>query len=141
MNKDTYYKSVHKIITAGHMITDSINRLLKSSGSTEPQYNVLQILSYKKDEALTIDQIQEGMVQRNSNVSRIVDKLLANGLVSRTECAENRRKKDIKITENGLEYLKELNMIVESFHSTMMEKLDEKELKKLKDLITKLISD
>ncbi len=141
MKEDTYFEAVHKIITAGHMITDSINRLLKSSGSTEPQYNVLQILSIKKDEALTVDQIQDGMVQRNSNVSRIVDKLLANGLVTRIECAENRRKKDIKITKEGLEYLKELNLVVEYYHSPMMEKLEKKELESLKFLISKLTSD
>ena len=141
MSMNTYYESIHRIITTGHIITDSINKLLKTLGSTEPQYNVLRILIDANNKPLTLDKIQENMVQRNSNVTRIVDKLLTNGLVTRTECKENRRKKDIIITPWGLEYLKQLDGIVDRFHEPMKERLNDNELKILMELIDKLIGD
>jgi len=141
MNQKMYYQTIHKIITAGHRITDRLNKLLKLSGTTEPQYNVLQILSAAKEEALNLDEIQAGMVQPNSNVSRIVDKLLARGLVTRTECLENRRKKDIKLTEQGWDYLKDLNKVVAEFHTPMTGKLNDEELFTLKKLISKLMDE
>ncbi len=138
MNNKPYYESIHEIIKTGHKITDGINKRLKQSGSTEPQYNVLRILFITINEPITIDKIQEGMVQANSNVTRIIDKLHIKGYVTREECKTNRRKKDIMLTTKGIEYLNTLEKIVEEYHKPMMTKLDIAELSKLKELISKL---
>ncbi|MGL1891621.1 MAG: MarR family transcriptional regulator [Spirochaetaceae bacterium] len=133
----TYYETIHQIIRTGHWITDSLNKLLKDKGSTEPQYNVLRILHTSKEDIITLDYIKEGMVQPSSNVTRIVEKLLIKGYVTREECPTNRRKKDIKLTTQGVIYLKTLDEVVESFHSPMFDKLNSNELNNLKDLIKK----
>lgn len=137
MNKE-YYHTIHQIITAGHWITSQINKELKEFGITEPQYNVLRILKARDGRAITVQEIQDGMVQRNSNVSRIIDKLLAVQLVDRKECPGNRRKMDITLTPSGLTLLKQLDQKVHQFHQPMSNNLSSHELIQLKGLIQKL---
>ena len=130
-----YYQTIHQIILCGHWITDQVSIELKEFGITEPQYNVLRILRGKKGKPASVQHIQENMVQRSSNVTRIIDKLLAKELVTRKECPENRRKMDIHITDEGKKLLAVLDKKIDQFHAPMMENLDEEELKTLNQLI------
>ena len=139
MNK-VYFPVVHLIITTGHWITDQVSKVLKDDGITEPQYNVLRILKQAHPRPLTVQEIQRNMVQRSSNVTRIIDKLLNKEYVERKECAANRRKMDISITPSGLETLEKLDQKVYAFHEPMMSKLTKTELETLKQLMTKLKS-
>lgn len=135
---EQYFQVVYQIITMGHWVTDQISKELKEFGMTEPQYNVLRVLSSAKGEPLTVQEILNNMVQRSSNVTRIIDKLLKKGYVNRQECATNRRKMDITITEEGCEILEKLDVKVYDFHRPMAGKLTEEELVTLKALIQKL---
>lgn len=138
--KETYYQTIYQIICTGHWITDGLNREFKELGATEPQYNVLRTLNAAKGKPITVQQILEKMVQRSSNVTRIVDKLVAKGYAERKECPTNRRKMDITITKQGLNFLRKLDKKVDAFNKPLMENLNEKELKTLKKLILKLKS-
>lgn len=133
-----YYMAVHQIISAGHWITDEISRALKEFNVTEPQYNVLRTLKESKERPLTVQEIQERMVQRSSNVTRIIDKLITKGFVTRQECATNRRKMDINITPEGLEYLKKLDVKVKEFHIPLMERITEEDAQQIQQLVKKL---
>ena len=135
---ETYFQAIFSIITTGHWITDEISRELKEFGMTEPQFNVLRTLKAAKGKPLTVGEILDKMVQRSSNITRIVDKLVAKKYVSRVECPENRRKMDITITKEGVKILKQLDKKVYAFHKPYMDKLSEKELITLKKLILKL---
>ncbi len=138
--KETYYQTIYQIICTGHWITDGLNREFKELGATEPQYNVLRTLNAAKGKPITVQQILEKMVQRSSNVTRIVDKLVAKGYAERKECPTNRRKMDITITKQGLNFLRKLDKKVDAFNKPLMENLNEKELNTLKKLILKLKS-
>ena len=135
----TYLRTVFSIVRSGHRITDQITQVLKEDGVSEPQYNVLRNLAHKPETPQTVQDIQCAMVQRTSNVTRIIDKLLAKGLVTRTICPSNRRKMDIQITDKGIDFLKQLDKKVYAFHETMAEKLSEEELMTLHRLIRKLV--
>lgn len=135
-----YLQTIIQIIRTGHWITDQVSLELKEFGITEPQYNVLRILRGAKGEPLTVQRILKSMVQRSSNVTRIVDKLKAKGYVKRETCPSNRRKMDITITELGLEALKEMDEKLEDFHRSMSTNLNNEELEILKNLIIKLKS-
>ena len=137
MKRKKYYKTVNKIIKTGHWITDSISQEIKSYGATEPQYNVLRILS-DRDKPTSVMEITEGMVQRSSNVTRIIDKLLDKKFVIRKECSTNRRKMDISITDDGRDFLKKLDKKVHAFHYPMMDNLSGKEADALRFLIEKM---
>jgi DNA-binding MarR family transcriptional regulator len=75
------------------------------------QHNVLSILRGQHPEPSTLGLIQERMLDRMSNATRLVDKLMEKGLVDRCQCAENRRKVDIVITPAGLKLLQQTEAI------------------------------
>ena len=137
MSKE-YFHTIHQIITVGHWITDQVSKELKEFGITEPQYNVLRTLKEANGKPATVQDILEKMVQRSSNVTRIVDKLIAKGLVDRKECPSNRRKVDITLTPSGFKFLKKLDKKVEALHQPLMKNLSGEELSTLKKLIQKL---
>lgn len=137
MNID-YLKAIGHIIKTGHWITDQVNQELKETGISEPQYNVLRILKEKNGQPITVQEIQHGMVQRTSNVTRIIDKLIEKGLVRRDICPTNRRKMDNTLTNNGNKLLKQLDNIVHRFHQPMAVNLTNDEAKTLTKLIKKL---
>ena len=139
MNK-IYFDAIYQIITTGHWITDEVTRALKKFDITEPQFNVLRILKGAKGKPLTVSGIQKHMVQRSSNVTRIIDKLIRKKLVTRKECPTNRRKMDISITREGIEKLDLLNEEVQTLHEPFLDKLNDDELTTLKNLILKLKS-
>lgn len=140
-NEDIYLEAIYQIIRTGHWITDQVNCELKDFGISEPQFNVLRILRGSKGKPITVREIQGRMVQRSSNVTRIIDKLLEKGLVSRKECASNRRKMDINITKQGEALLVMLDRKVKAFHEPMAKNLTEPEARKLANLILKLKGD
>jgi len=139
MNKE-YSSAIYQIISTGHWLTDQVSTELKDFGITEPQFNVLRILRGAKGKPITVHEILEHMIQRSSNITRIIDKLLVNEYVMRKECTSNRRRMDITISKEGLQMLKKLDNKVEAFHHPFENKLNIKELKTLKNLILKLKS-
>ncbi|MCE7993365.1 MAG: MarR family transcriptional regulator [Roseivirga sp.] len=138
MSKKIYFSTIHQIIKTGHWITDSVSSELKPFDISEPQYNVLRTLNSQQHQPLTVEQIGKQMIQRSSNVTRIIDKLLGKGLVSRKECPSNRRKMDIMITPEGRNFLRELDVKLAQWHSPLLNKLTDEELQTLTRLIRKL---
>ena len=97
-------------------LTYTVNQLsyqfmqsIKAHGLTEPQYNVLRVLrGFRSEGRISISFIKERMLDKSSDVSRIVDNLLEKGLIVRKESPEDRRQKEIDITEKGLALLSEM---------------------------------
>ncbi len=134
----TYFTAIFEIIKMGHALTDGVNSELKAYGITEPQFNVLRILRGRKGEPATVQSVQEDMVQKSSNVTRIIDKLIDKGYVHREQCPTNRRRVDLTITDEGLEALKTFDGVVDSFHQPMKDALTIDESVQLTNLIYKL---
>jgi DNA-binding MarR family transcriptional regulator len=109
--------------------------MLKPYDITEPQYNVLRILRGQHGETMSLFEIQDRMIQKMSNVSRLIDKLLDKGLVVRKECKLNRRKVDILITQKGLDLLTELEPHVDRTFALMAENLDAKQASLLGEML------
>ncbi|MCE3227470.1 MAG: transcriptional regulator [Bacteroidetes bacterium] len=77
------------------------------------------------------------MLDRMSDASRIIDKLLAKGYVERKSCPNDRRQVHIIITEKGLELLKSLDFIDENMKD-VFGALPVKDVEKLNDLLDQL---
>src|SRR4051794_25304741 len=75
--------------------------LFREYDLTLQQYNVLRILRGQQSNAIKVSDIAERMLDKNSNTSRLVDKLLAKGLAERSSCPSDRRAVDVIITEHG----------------------------------------
>ena len=138
MKQQTYFETILKILVTGSKVVDQVNQTLKPFDISEPQFNVLRILRGQKGKPITVFEIQRRMIQRSSNVTRLLDKLLAKKLVSRSICEQNRRKMDIAITSKGLKLLKELDKAVGKLHKPYKNRLTDKEAEQLKLLLDKI---
>ena len=100
------------------------------------QFNVLRILRGQHPKSVTVKFIIERMIDKSSNASRLVDKLLAKELVERHQCPHDRRQVDISISEKGLKLLEVLGKEFERVSKTI--NLNEEEARKLSDLLDKM---
>jgi DNA-binding MarR family transcriptional regulator len=89
--------------------------VFKNYDITSQQYNVLRILRGQQLTPIKVSDITERMLDRSSNTSRLVDKLLAKDLAKRTSCPNDRRAVDVVITEAGLALLAELDPLVDAW--------------------------
>ena len=96
-----YHEAVLGIIRGGYYLVTEMNHVLKTHDLNEPQFNVMSTLNGSKGRPLSLGEIGDGMVQSDSNVSRLVDRLVDRGLATRNICPENRRKMDVALTKKG----------------------------------------
>jgi DNA-binding MarR family transcriptional regulator len=78
------------------------------------------------------------MINKMSNTTRLIDKLILKGYVDRIICKKNRRKVEITITNDGLEALKLIDKKIEEVEKTIIKDFNEKEIDTLNDLLDKL---
>ncbi len=130
-------KTVLNIMYTQTLMADKFGEVLKPFDLSGEQFNVLRILRGQKGEPANMSLIQERMLARNSNTTRLVDKLLLKDLVTREVCPGNRRKIEVRITENGLELLKKVDPKVDEFEQKFAANLSGTELETLNELLEK----
>jgi DNA-binding MarR family transcriptional regulator len=134
---DDAKKVVLNIMVTQNVVTEKFNEVLKPYDLSGEQYNVLRILRGQKGNPANMCVIQERMIAKNSNTTRLIDKLLLKNLVTREVCPENRRKIEVLITEKGLELLEELDPKVLENEKLFAANLNQKELVELNTLLEK----
>jgi DNA-binding MarR family transcriptional regulator len=118
--------------------TEQISEVLKPHEISLPQFNVLRILRGQKGKPANLSTIQDRMVSKMSNTTRLVDKLIAKGLVERITCEKNRRKVEITITSNGIEFLTKLDPIIDKVEHEITDNITPEEIENLTQLLNKL---
>jgi DNA-binding MarR family transcriptional regulator len=134
---DDAKKVVLNIMVTQNVVSEKFNEVLKPYDLSGEQYNVLRILRGQKGNPANMCVIQERMIAKNSNTTRLIDKLLLKNLVTREVCPENRRKIEVLITEKGLELLEELDPKVLENEKLFAANLNQKELIELNTLLEK----
>jgi len=117
------------IVYTGNQFTLSNNRMLKQFSITTQQFNVLRILRGQKGKPISVKDMHGSMLDSTSNVSRLVDKLLAKGLIERIICPNDRRRVELTITKKGLNLLGEIDAIFEGMQQAMKSAITEEEAK------------
>lgn len=130
-------KTVIHLMLVNNMIKETIGEGLKSFDVSMQQYNVLRILRGQKGNPANLSTINERMISKMSNTSRLVDKLIAKRLVRRAICESNRRKVEIVITEEGLSALKKMDDVINKAECAITSKLKTEELETLNTLLNK----
>lgn len=130
-------KVILNIMHTQNILSERFNELLKPFELSPEQFNVLRILRGQKGKPANMCVIQERMVARTSNTTRLVDKLLGKELVTREICPENRRKINILITQKGLDILSELDPKVNMHENECAATLKPEELEQLNILLEK----
>ncbi|MEO5976786.1 MAG: MarR family transcriptional regulator [Chryseolinea sp.] len=108
-------KAVINILFTASWLNSKNSARLKPHGITAEQYNVLRILRGSHPKALMLADITCRMIDKNSNATRLVEKLRQKGLLKREICEGNRRQVDISITDKALSLLKKIDVEAESW--------------------------
>lgn len=135
--KDPYNKAIVNLLYTQSHIVSQQSSLFKPFGLSPEQYNVLRILRGQNGNPITVSSIQERMLNRMSNASRLVEKLKQKGLVIREESARDRRQVDVLITDKGLDVLQNLEASIYRLNRELV-KLNEEEVNQLNDLLDRL---
>lgn len=134
---DNSKKIILNILYTQNVITENFNEILKPYEISGEQYNVLRILRGQKGCPANMCVIQERMLAKTSNTTRLVDKLLLKEFVTRQVCPNNRRKIEVTITQKGLDVLKELDPKVIAHEQHFSKNLDSNEIITLNQLLEK----
>src|SRR6478752_5295845 len=109
--------AVNILFTASWLDTIHIQRF-KPYGISPQQYNVLRILRGSSPKPLMLGDIACRMIDKNSNATRLVEKLRLKGLVKREVCEKNRRQVDIIITNKGMDLLAVIDKETDSWRES-----------------------
>ena len=130
-------KGVLNIMFTYNWIVERIKAMLDKEDITPQQFNILRILRGSHPQPLSTLQIRERMLDKMSDTSRIVDRLILKNLVSKKICAGDKRLVDVTITDKGRRLLEKLDKRNEEMDDIIKE-LSNSELKTLNKLLDKI---
>jgi DNA-binding MarR family transcriptional regulator len=134
--RNEFQKVGVNIIFTANWFTERFKQILDEYDITNQQFNILRILRGSKRPLSTL-QIRDRMLDKMSDTSRIVDRLVKKELVEKAVCEADKRLVDIRITDKGMALLLELDNRNEETDK-LLSGLDEQEAKQLNHLLDKL---
>lgn len=117
-----------------YLVKSAVSDALKAYGLTPEQYNVLRILKGKFPEQMCVKDIAGRLIERSSNVPRIIDRLELKKLVKRSTSPVDKRETVITLTQAGVHMLETTNTVVENTNAGICG-LNDEELEQLNDLL------
>ncbi len=135
--EDNYHKAVVNISFTYSWLNNVMRGQFEKHNITNQQFNVLRILRGQYPNPATVNLIKERMLDKMSDASRIVDRLVQKGLVSRCTNNKDRRAVDIRISDAGLEILSKMDIEFKT-KELLKNNFTEEEAGKLSDLLDKL---
>lgn len=130
---------INSILSVSSWLDNELNKHYSKHGLTNPQCNVMRILQANSPNPLSVGIVQSKMLDKSSNVTRLVLKLREKGLVIQTPNSINRRIQEIRITEQGTTLLKKIEVENQNLMRNLV-KLDKNEMTQLAELLIKLKS-
>jgi DNA-binding MarR family transcriptional regulator len=135
--KSENQKALINLIYTYHWATERIRNVLNEDDVTLQQFNILRILRGSDPKPLSTLTIRERMLDKMSDTSRIVDRLVLKGLVSKKMSTADKRLVDVSITTAGKNLLKRIDEKGDAM-TAPMDKLGMEDLKTLNTLLDKL---
>jgi DNA-binding MarR family transcriptional regulator len=141
IKSENFKSEVHKatlniLYTAWWLKTQGAT-ILKQYGITHEQFNVLRILKGKHPESMCVRDIAGRMIERNSNVPRIVDRLELKKLVERNQSQIDKRETVIHLTPLGIDLLERSRQAMDAYHEAEI-LLSNEEAQQLNALLEKI---
>ena len=130
--------AIISILKTSAFISEILLSGLKPYEISEQQFNVLRILRGQKGIAANLSTVQDRMVHKMSNTTRLIDKLIQKKLVKRNVCVKNRRKIELFITEDGLDFLKKIDPIIDEIEKKILNNISSKDLNSLISILNSI---
>lgn len=116
------------------VLSQTFDELFKKYGITSVQYNALRILR-GHGKPVSVYQIGEQMVTRQSDLPRLVDRLVSLGFAEKERCQNDRRVMWVTLTKKGSALLKRIDDPLDELHRDQLKHLSREQLKQLSDLL------
>lgn len=126
------------LLRTGDALSQRVETLLRSSGLSGTQYNVLRILRGAGRTGLTCGETGERMVTHDPDITRLLDRLEKRELIARSRDTRDRRVVTTRITPQGLRLLATLDKPLTELHRSLFRHVPQRELKKLSSLLDKV---
>ncbi|HEX9870518.1 MAG TPA: MarR family transcriptional regulator [Candidatus Tectomicrobia bacterium] len=123
------------VLRTADALMQEIGAVLKPFKLSHSQYNVLRILRGASPDGLACQEISERMISRDPDITRLLDRLEARGLVTRTRDQEDRRVVTARITLEGLRLLEALDELIAEVDRYALQHLGEQQLRTLIQLL------
>ena len=131
-----YHKMMVNLIYTYNWVMERSKKFFEKADLTPQQFNILRILR-GAGKPLSTMQIRQRMLDKMSDTSRIVERLVKKDLVQKVVCKDERRLVDITISDKGMRLLEELDHYNEEMDA-LLSNLNETEAKSLNQLLDKL---
>jgi MarR family transcriptional regulator, 2-MHQ and catechol-resistance regulon repressor len=135
--RNEHQKAIVNLLYTYNWVTERSRELFATEDITPQQFNILRILRGSHPQPLSTLQIRERMLDRMSDTSRIVDRLISKGLVKKGICKDDRRLVDVMITDKGKRLLERLDVRQDEIDN-IIGNLTKKEAVVLSDLLDKI---
>ncbi|MFM8911547.1 MAG: MarR family winged helix-turn-helix transcriptional regulator [Flammeovirgaceae bacterium] len=134
--RNAHQKAVVNLLYTANWLLDKNASFFKEFGITNQQFNILRILRGQHPNKISGSEIKSRMIDKNSDVSRLLDRLLAKKLIEKTPCPNDKRAADVMISASGLAMLKSID---EKMDATDLEilKITPREAEQLSMLLDK----
>ena len=137
--RNAHQKAVINLIYTANWILHKNQDFFKSYGITGQQFNILRVLKGQHPQSISATEIKGRLLDRNSDVSRLLDRLAAKNLITRNSCPKDKRASDIFISSEGLDLLKEIDKRQKEIDDVLA--LTAEEAHQLSDLLDKCRGD
>jgi DNA-binding MarR family transcriptional regulator len=136
--RNEYQKMGINLLYTANWLNENVGKFLSQEDITQQQYNILRILR-GADKPLSTLQIRARMLDKMSDTSRIVDRLVAKELVEKNTCPTDKRLVDVTLTKKGLAILEKLDQYKDPIDADL-KGVTEQEAKALNEILDKLRS-
>lgn len=109
---DEIHKATLNLLYSSYWLRNHFSQSIKELGITTEQFNVLRILKGKHPESMCVKDIACRIIEKNSNVPRILDRLHAKDLIERNPSNEDKRETIITLTDAGIDLLNQANAVM-----------------------------
>lgn len=137
--RSEYHKGMVGLIFVGNWIVSKHQQFFKRFDITMQQFNILRILRGQYPGTANINLLKDRMLDKMSDVSRLVERLRKAELVDRKSCPSDRRAVDVIITQKGLELLEAIDAEIDELQEDITATLSEKEIQQLNKLLDKFL--
>ncbi len=129
-------KAMINIQYTANLALQSVNKIFKPFGIQNQHFNILRIIKGKHPKPVCPGEIKEVMLDKGRDLTRLLDKLEKEGLLTRKINSSNRRMIDIQLSQKGLTMLEKLNQKVDQWHKETNH-MTEEEAEQLSNLLDK----
>jgi DNA-binding MarR family transcriptional regulator len=134
--RNAHQKAVINLLFTSNWLQNKHNEFFKNFGITGTQFNILRILRGRHPEKISGVEIKARMLDKNSDVSRLLDRMITKKFIEKAQCPSDKRASDVVITEEGLKLLKQIDDEMDKTDSKVL-CLTSAEAKQLSELLDK----